>query len=107
MQPCLVGLTVEKTTERMDAAREGNFKCGWKTRRRRKANKARFEVKSGCDLCVCVYMKDCTCMYFEFTCIYHVHPAHCCDILKTRFFSLWTPGYVALYMASAYLHISI
>jgi hypothetical protein len=42
-KPRLGGLTVEGTTERKKAAREGNlgkFKRGWETRRRRKAYKA-------------------------------------------------------------------
>ncbi len=48
-------LTVKETTERKKAAREGKFKRGWETPRRRRADKAWFEVKSGCDLCVCVH----------------------------------------------------
>jgi hypothetical protein len=39
-KPSLGGLTVKETTERKKAAREGNFKRGWETRRRRKADKA-------------------------------------------------------------------
>jgi hypothetical protein len=39
-KPRLGGLTVKETTERKKAAREGYFKHGWETRRRRNANKA-------------------------------------------------------------------
>ena len=36
-KPRLGGLTIEETTERKNAAREGKFKRGWETRWRRKA----------------------------------------------------------------------
>ena len=51
-KPRLGGLTIEDTTARKNAARDERIKRGLETRRRRKADKACFEVKSVCDLCV-------------------------------------------------------
>ncbi len=62
---------LQTRTERKKAARDESIKRVWETRRHRKADKAWFEVKSGCDLCVpvCVcesmdqYVLACTSVY--------------------------------------------
>ena len=98
---CFDRWTIQELKTVIAMLRNERIKRGWDTRRRRKADKAWLEVNSGCDLCVCVherryqYVRACTCIYL-------VHLA----LLKTGIFSLWTPGYVALFMASAYLEIS-